>query len=122
MTNTILVVDDELSIRETLRDLLEDEGYSVLTASNGQEGLNQLSRVHPDVVLCDVMMPGIDGREMCKRMTNNPAYQSIPIVLMSAVNTIPRNIDCNYKAFLEKPFDLDEVLTIVEQLIRARAS
>ncbi len=118
----ILIVDDEFSIVELLRTLLEDEGYQVNIAHNGQEGLECLSRVRPDLVLCDVMMPVLDGREMCRKMAANPAYIGIPIVFMSAVRSSLHGLDCHYEAFLSKPFDLDEVLNTVERLLQARTS
>ena len=65
---TILVVDDEHSIVEFLATFLQEEGYQVVTAHNGEEGLAGLAVTRPAVVLCDVMMPVLDGREMCRRM------------------------------------------------------
>src|SRR5436305_14931950 len=114
---TILVVDDERSIVELLTAVLEDEGYHVVTAHNGKEGLAHLPISHPSMVLCDVMMPILDGREMCRRMQANPEYRSIPIVLMSAAARAGSLADCNYAALLSKPFDLDDVLNTVARVL-----
>lgn len=115
--NQILVIDDEITIVEVLSMFLQGEGYKVETALNGQEGLDSLTRVRPDLILCDVMMPGVDGREVCRRLQADVRYQSIPIVLMSAMISRFRFTDCITAAFVEKPFDLDDMLhTIVEVL------
>ncbi|GCE16282.1 response regulator [Dictyobacter kobayashii] len=116
--STILVVDDEVSIIEVLRDVLIDEGYEVMTASNGKEGLACLEKTRPDLVLCDVMMPVIDGRELCRRMTANPHLRSIPLIFMTAVHKAFNQIDCHYVAVIAKPFDIDEVLDIVARFIK----
>ncbi|GCE28609.1 hypothetical protein KDA_40930 [Dictyobacter alpinus] len=109
----ILIVDDEVSIIEVLHDVLSEEGYQVMTASNGQEGLKCLEKSQPDLVLCDVMMPILDGRELCRRMSANPRYSSIPLIFMTAVHRSINPNDCHYVAVLAKPFDIDEVLEMV---------
>jgi two-component system, OmpR family, alkaline phosphatase synthesis response regulator PhoP len=119
---TVLVVDDESSIVEVLTTLLEDEGYHVVTARNGEEGLACLATSQPEVVLCDVMMPVLDGRELCKRMQANPRYRSIPIVLMSAVSAAAKLAGCNYAMLLAKPFDLEEVIKAVATLSKTSSS
>ena len=119
---TVLVVDDESSIVEVLTTLLEDEGYHVVTARNGAEGLASLAASQPEVVLCDVMMPVLDGRQMCERMQANPLYRSIPIVLMSAVNAATKLAGCNYAGLLAKPFDLEEVINVVAALSKTSTS
>src|SRR5258708_12613416 len=83
---TILVVEDEFAIADMLSAVLQDEGYHVVLASNGREGLLRLAdtEIHADLVLCDVMMPVLDGREMRKTMKGDPALKDMPIVLMSA--------------------------------------
>ena len=110
---TVLVVDDESSIVEVLATLMEDEGYHVVTARNGEEGLARLAASQPEIVLCDVMMPVLDGQEMCRRMQANPLYRSIPIVLMSAVSVAAKLVGCDHAMLLAKPFDLEEVINTV---------
>jgi len=114
---TILVVDDEVVLSEILSDVLKDAGYGVLTASDGREGLDTLARLRPDLVLCDVMMPIMDGREVCRIMNNTPAYATIPLVMMTAAPNAINADDCRYDALIAKPFDLDNVLTVIETLI-----
>jgi two-component system, OmpR family, alkaline phosphatase synthesis response regulator PhoP len=113
----VLVVDDERSIVEVLQIFLSGEGYEVAIASNGEEGLAVLEQAQPDVVLCDVMMPVLDGREMYRQMRANDRYRSIPFILMSAVFTSVSLRDCTFSALLDKPFDLDQVLTTISQVV-----
>jgi CheY-like chemotaxis protein len=110
---TVLVIDDETSIAETVRAVLEDEGYVVQVARNGREGLARLEDARPDLVLSDVMMPELDGRELCRIMRADPAYRAIPIVLMSATSEASVRGRCAYTAFLGKPFDMDALLAVV---------
>ena len=118
----ILVIDDELSIVEMLNTFLEGEGLQVMTAYNGQEGLEQLANARPDVVVSDVMMPLLDGWELCRRMQADPRYRSIPVVLMSAVRTAPSLAGCRYAALIRKPFELDEMLQTITRLLNPNTS
>jgi CheY-like chemotaxis protein len=120
--STILVVDDEVSIIEVLHDVLVDEGYDVITANNGQEGWTSLEERRPDLVLCDVMMPVLDGRELCRRMTAHPRYRSIPFIFMSAVHKAFSQDDYRYVATISKPFDIDEMLTMIAQFVSTNHS
>ena len=118
----ILVIDDEISIVEMLRAFLEGEGWQVMTACNGQEGLERLAHARPALVVSDVMMPVLDGRELCRRMQADPRYQSIPVVLMSAVRTAPSLAGCRYATLISKPFELDKMLQTITRLINPNAS
>ena len=113
---TILVVDDEFDIVDVLSDLLTAEGYRVLTASNGREGLARLREAHTDLVLLDRMMPVLDGAEMMRQMREEPALGSIPVVMMSAAEgrRLSRELGC--ADFLKKPFDLGTLLDTVARL------
>ena len=101
----ILIVEDELSIATLLRDMLEDEGYTVLLARNGQEALNLLGTYHPALVLTDVMMPILDGLALCRAIQADPTYQVIPVIVMSAIVDPPSSDGCRPIAFLKKPLE-----------------
>ncbi|GAC1374810.1 MAG: hypothetical protein NVS2B12_37050 [Ktedonobacteraceae bacterium] len=116
---TILVVDDEEAIMEMMCAFLDGEGYKTVQASNGQQGFDRLKTAHPDLVICDVMMPVLDGRELCKKMQAHSDYRSIPVILMSAAVRSLAQSECRYAALLDKPFDLDELLNTVKQVLRA---
>ena len=119
--STILVVDDELAVADFLKVVLEDEGYRVVLAQNGREGLARLADHTPVLVLCDLMMPIMDGPALCRAMQTDPVYQAIPFVLMSARHRAPSAAEggCNYTAFLDKPFGLDTLIALVTRLIGA---
>lgn len=116
--HTILVVDDELPIVEVLTDILEYAGYQVLSAPSGQAALACLAQRVVDVVLSDVMMPQMDGYTLCQRIQANPAHREIPVVLMSAARSGLKLEGCTYQALLAKPFDIDEVIRTMEQVLR----
>src|SRR5229473_8217234 len=112
---TILVVDDECFLVECLTQLLEEAGYHVVSATNGKDGLAQLVKEHPDMVLTDFMMPVADGLEMVRGVRALPEFRSLPVVVMSASPecvALPTRM-VKVTAFLSKPFGLDELLPII---------
>ncbi len=115
-TRRILVVDDEIPIAEALREILEEDGIQVLVAYNGREALEIAREIRPHLVLSDVMMPVLGGRELCRRLRADPATSRITIVLMSATH---RHDVGEYGAdgFLPKPFELQEVLETVDRFL-----
>jgi two-component system, OmpR family, response regulator MprA len=115
--NKILVVDDERPIRESLRAVLENEGYAVVVAANGVEALELLPRERPDLILMDVMMPEMDGRETLERIRDGGYLHDVRIVMMSAA-TDPRLLDSrNEVTFLSKPFELDQLLGVIARVL-----
>ena len=116
----ILVADDRPFNRMAARDLLECAGHTVLEACNGREALEMVEREHPDLVLLDVMMPELDGFEVCYRLKNNEKTRLIPIVLVTALNnrnSRVRGIDSGADDFLTKPYDRVELIARVRSLI-----
>jgi len=110
---TILVVEDDQSITDIVSDILIDVGHRVITASNGREALARLQSEHPNLIISDVMMPVMDGRELCQRLHAHPQHSSIPIVLVSAVYNARELVDCKHVAFIKKPFDVEELIGTV---------
>jgi CheY-like chemotaxis protein len=108
---TVLVADDEVHIVEFLALLLEDEGCRVLKAFNGLQAWEVSERFHPDLVISDVMMPGMTGIDLARRIKETHNGSSPKIVLMSAVGEISGLPDVQ---FLRKPFDIDHILDLVE--------
>ena len=109
---TILVADDEPPIVDLLRDLLEEEGHTVLGAFNGREALVLARRERPDLVLSDVMMPLMDGVQLAARCGRSRSARGVVVILMSAAES-PDLAAAGAVAFLAKPFDLDEVTRLV---------
>ncbi|MEO5952783.1 MAG: response regulator [Chloroflexia bacterium] len=114
---TILIIEDERIIADILSTVLEEEGYNVHVADNGKIGLATLQSVHPDLVLCDLMMPVIDGKAVGRAMSANPDYSSIPLIFMSAGGSPPTDPNIHYADFLRKPFDLSQLISLVEQWV-----
>jgi len=115
---TVLVVDDEFGIVDVLETILTDEGYRVLTACNGKQGLVRLSAGKPDVILLDFMMPILGGAEMLRAMAAEPAYQRIPVIMISSLGEDVIAEKCKgYAAFLHKPFRAAVVLNAVARVL-----
>lgn len=119
----ILVADDDPLVVDLIKTLLEGEGYSVLSASNGQEAVSEAALHHPDVVLIDVTMPVMDGVTACRELRKNPQTSQTPVVVMSAGENYSRRIkEIGANGFIAKPFNIDDLLALLgRQLPAGRA-
>jgi CheY-like chemotaxis protein len=102
-----------------VRSVLEPN-YRVLEADDGQDGLERAREALPDLVVSDVMMPKLDGRQMVRKIRARPGGRDIPIILMSAARGLAADDGIGHNVFLEKPFDLDEFLEHVTRLTATR--
>ncbi len=118
----ILVVDDRPENVRLLEAVLIPRGYDVLTASSGAEALSTVESHHPDLVLCDVVMPGIDGYEVCRRVRADPSTAHLPIVMVTASGEQEKlkALDAGADDFIAKPFDHFELLARVRSLLRLK--
>jgi DNA-binding response OmpR family regulator len=115
----LLIIEDELPMRTALKDCLESEGYRVLTAADGQSGLERALAEKPDLILLDIMMPRLDGFALCAelRRLNNP----VPILMLTARGQIEdrvHGLDVGADDYLVKPFSTEELLARVRALLR----
>jgi len=120
MTEKILVVDDEPKNVKLLADILRFRGYAVVTAESGEQALACVARDAPDLLLLDVMMPGIDGFEVARRLKANEATRPIPIILVTALNDRDskiKGLDAGAEDFLGKPVDRVELEVRVRNLL-----
>ncbi|WP_300164617.1 response regulator [Solidesulfovibrio sp.] len=124
MPGKILIVDDEVHIRmlleQTLEELEEDHGVSILSAQNGEEGLTLIRSEKPDVVFLDIMMPKLNGYEVCQHVKEDPSITGIGIVLLTAKGQeVDRRqgLDLGASRYMTKPFDPDEVLRVARELL-----
>jgi CheY-like chemotaxis protein len=114
---TVLVVDDEFGVAEVLQAILEDEGYRVVTAINGKQGMMRLAESAPDLVLLDFMMPIMNGAAMLAAMKSDPALASIPVVMMSSLGEESiAEVARDYAGFIRKPFLVKNLLELVGRL------
>jgi CheY-like chemotaxis protein len=113
---TILVVDDEQPLRELLVAVFESGGHRTIMARDGRQALEVITSQRPDLVLSDVMMPLMDGAELCRRVKAAAATRDLPVVLMSAIGG-SRAAAAGADAFVAKPFDLDEMEQLVLGLL-----
>jgi two-component system alkaline phosphatase synthesis response regulator PhoP len=114
---TILVVDDEFSILESLAEILSWEGYDVVTAGNGREGLACVANAAPQLILADYMMPVMNGIDMIHRLRSDPRSSKIPIVMMTAAPLKLGQGEEPWDALLRKPFELDALMELVHRFI-----
>ena len=113
---TVLVVEDDPAIRELVADLLADEGYAVLQAENGRQGL-RLAREHaPSVIMVDQVLPEMTGLEVLERLHAQLATRHIPVILVSGLAQSLRDGDHQADRVLSKPFDIDALLAHVDSL------
>jgi CheY-like chemotaxis protein len=106
---TILLVDDEYAVVEVLAVLLGEDGYVVLTASDGQQALERLKEKVPDAVITDQMMPLLNGADLFRSMQQDPAHRHIPVILMSSAPLSPPHDGLPWAMFLQKPFEYREL-------------
>jgi two-component system, OmpR family, alkaline phosphatase synthesis response regulator PhoP len=117
----ILVVDDEIYIVHILEFTLTMEGYEVLTASDGEEALRKMEQERPDLVVLDIMMPKLDGYEVCRRLRADEEFQSVPVILLSAKGRpIDRETGLEVGAddYIVKPFSPRRLLEKIKDLLQ----
>jgi DNA-binding response OmpR family regulator len=117
----ILAVDDNQAILEVLEELLSWEGYEVVKLADGHHIFEVIEVVHPDLILLDVMLDNLDGRDICMEIKNNKAIQHIPVIMISATHDLRTFLD-NPGApddFVEKPFDLEHLLMKINHQLAA---
>jgi DNA-binding response OmpR family regulator len=125
MAETILIVDDDPDSLDIVRTFLESKGYEVHAAQNGKAGLAKLEEVEPDLVLLDVMMPGMDGWEVARIIKNHPEHGDARVVMLTARSGFSdkqEGLRSGADDYIVKPIRLDELLTRVEKNLEARAS
>lgn len=117
----ILVVDDELAISELVSEALKRQGFRVETASDGDSALEKAETTLPDLILLDLMLPKLDGWEVCRRLKNQPSTKRIPIMMLTArrdEREVIAGLEIGADDYLKKPFSLGELVARVKALIR----
>jgi CheY-like chemotaxis protein len=113
----ILLVDDERSSAEVLALILAGEGYQVTLAPDARQALERMNEATPDLLVCDFMMPGMNGADLVKAVRQLPGYERLPVILISgAPEAALRRYAVQYEAFLRKPFGLEEFLQTLHRV------
>jgi DNA-binding response OmpR family regulator len=123
MPKKILIVDDEPSIIVALQFLMEQNGYETLVAFSGEEAMEAVARHHPDLILLDIMLPVVDGFEVCQRVREKPDWKDIRIVLVSAMGSevnVTKGLDLGADAYITKPFANADLVAKVKELLECR--
>jgi DNA-binding response OmpR family regulator len=123
LVRTILIVDDEPQDRKLLEALLKPEGYSTTMASTGEAALTAVHRQVPDLILLDVMMPGMDGYQVARALKGHPATSNIPIIMVTAQtdrSALFQGLDAGAEEFLTKPVNRAELWLRVRNLLRLK--
>ena len=116
----ILIVDDEPNIVVPLQFLMEQNGYGVLVAQSGEEAIEAVSRYMPDLILLDIMLPGIDGYEVCEIVRLNPAWRGIKIIFLTAKGRevdIAKGMVLGADEYITKPFSNQVIIDTVKKLL-----
>lgn len=118
----VLIIDDEADLLETMRFRLNAAGYEVITAGDGQTGINKAKSENPDLIILDVMMPGIDGFETLKRLKDEASTKKIPAIVFSCGKEeeewAKRSIGLGANGYIVKPFETDSLLFTVERFVK----
>jgi two-component system alkaline phosphatase synthesis response regulator PhoP len=120
----ILIVDEEIDASTALRLALESEGYNVIEALDGYEGIRKAKSENPDVILLDIMMPGMDGFEACQLLKADPALKHIPIIMLTAKGEVDdkvEGLELGADDYVTKPFNLKELKARIRMVLRRGA-
>ena len=120
MDRTIFIADDELDFVSTLRSRLEFEGYGVTTAADGKDALQRIIHEKPDLILLDIMMPTLNGYQVCRELKGNAETSSIPILMLTAKSQESDKFwgeEAGADAYVTKPFEMDELIAEIRGLL-----
>jgi len=121
MPKEILIVDDEPGVVVPIQYLMEQQGYRVMIAERGEDALDLIYQYKPDLVLLDIMLPGIDGYEVCEIVRLNPDYRNVKIIFLTAKGReeeIAKGLALGADAYITKPYSNAELVARVKELLK----
>ena len=121
--STILIIDDTQMLRDYIAECLTFEGYAVVKARNGAEGIQAATQNHPDLIICDVMMPGLSGFDVVEKLRSQPATASIPFVFLTALASHQdkqEGLKLGVSDYLTKPFSYGDLMTTIQNKLGPR--
>lgn len=122
MTKRVLIVDDEPNIVLSLEFLMEQSGYAVAVARDGEEALAQIASVRPDLVLLDIMLPKMNGYEVCQKIRANPDWAGVRVLMLSAKGReveVSKGLALGADGYVTKPFSTRDLIDQVQRLLGA---
>ncbi len=120
----ILVIDNELGVLDTLRAILVERGHEIICASSGEEGIMKFEKESPDVVICDIKMPGKDGYEVLKELKKDPAKWR-PVIMLTVLNemtSMRKAYDYEADYYITKPFKVEDVIKAIHTMLAIKNS
>jgi DNA-binding response OmpR family regulator len=118
MPKKVLAVDDDLHILDALVEILHYSGYDVVTTPKGDEVFTKIDESVPDIILLDIMLSGLDGRDICRKLKANPKTSKIPVIMISATPNMAQSVvESGANAFVAKPFDIFELLDKIDSVL-----
>ena len=113
----ILVIEDDTLIKKGIKELLTTVGYNVFSAEDGNEGIRLAKEIHPDLIICDIMMPGLDGYKVLERLNNDETTESIPFIFLTAkaeMSDLRIGMELGADDYIVKPFESKTLLNAIE--------
>jgi CheY-like chemotaxis protein len=120
MGTTVLVVEDDEEVRDSFVSVLEDEGYRVISARDGSEGLVAAAANRPDVILLDLMMPGMDGFSFRREQQRKPGISGVPVVVVAAQGSARLAASMGAAGYLRKPTSVDALVRAIDSAVASR--
>lgn len=123
MTATVLIIDDEIHIRRLIAQMLELGGYQVLEAASGPEALHLIEETRPDVITCDIFMPGMTGFEVLETLKSQPATAEIPVIMLTALGQekdTNRAMELGAADYVTKPFGTTKLAETIKRQLEGR--
>jgi CheY-like chemotaxis protein len=122
--NKLLVIEDNPDVRENIQEILELAGYDVAVAENGKAGVKRANEFNPDLIICDIMMPELDGYGVLNILTKNPTTAAIPFIFLTAKSEkddFRKGMSLGADDYITKPFDETDLLNTIEKRIKKNA-
>ena len=120
MASKIIVIEDDPHILKLISQTLQREGYEVVTATDGSEGLRKVRETHPHLVILDISLPGLDGYQVCHHLRSEHATSKLPVIMVTAMSRPSdqrRGFETGADDYLSKPFVLSELITRIQSLL-----
>ena len=119
MPKTVFIIDDDVSLQAVLEITLKQAGYHVELASDGEEGLERLDSIQPDVIISDVMMPHVDGVQFFRQIQERLSYEGVPIIIMTALDRKPwfADLEAEGAVIVHKPFNVERLVSLIDMYV-----